>query len=719
MIVTDIFDKDQLETWETLCRNCGTKFIATGCIGFFSWAFFDMTPLKTYDRLFHMKDANFYIEHITNGAPGVVTVKHKRPHYFQDGDFVTFEDVKGMTEINGLEPRPVKVQSPISFSIEDTTRFGKYISGSGRVTYEKVPFLTKYNTLAENWSEPSLVQTFSIGKNNYIHEEFNHNVFMIYQKYQKQHKYIGSKFNIGTNTNDKKFWNRYEAPVNTSNELVELCVRHFKEIGNKEVLEKMIIFVIQEDELVMKFITDEEKNIKIEEFANKVIDIIHLRYYQFQPLAVLIANFCGIEVLKITGKLKPHRQLSYVNLFSTFPKEFREYIGNKKLNSEMNYTSYLHQLKEKGESDLIDQFRHIKDWRELNILCVGGGSKTMEFTKILHQINGATKGKCTIVDDALIKSESQNTNFMARHSNINDSKAKIISKFFKNKQSKLQPESINEHLIYGESERTAFKESLIKKADIIFTGLDNEDANQQVIEKSQKLGIPILVASSEDQDIHNHTLYPGFDDKIGNILQSLRQRLKEDRLQLKSRQIKYPFLRDHTVIWAIETYKMHFSRIYDELHDLKEDPEKFKASLLELISGGGLNAFASFKLELIKRLYLDDSISNFSDCVDIAIDSFQELYQISIRDLIKRHPQAEKNLDGTDFWDSMRRFPEILNLNSEPEYTKIFISCASKLYALLFCLPIPDEKIVDDIVASKLERESTITIQSTLGIFKN
>jgi ubiquitin-activating enzyme E1 len=40
---------------------------------------------------------------------GVVTALDETRHGFEDGDYVTFSEVEGMTELNGCEPRKVKV----------------------------------------------------------------------------------------------------------------------------------------------------------------------------------------------------------------------------------------------------------------------------------------------------------------------------------------------------------------------------------------------------------------------------------------------------------------------------------------------------------------------------------------------------------------------------------------------------------------------------------
>lgn len=59
-------------------------------------------------------------------------------HGLHDGDYVTFSEVKGMTELNGCEPRMVKVLGPSAFSIGDTSNFSAY-AGGGLCTQVKMP----------------------------------------------------------------------------------------------------------------------------------------------------------------------------------------------------------------------------------------------------------------------------------------------------------------------------------------------------------------------------------------------------------------------------------------------------------------------------------------------------------------------------------------------------------------------------------------------------
>lgn len=58
-----------------------------------------------------------------------------------------------MTELNGCEPRKIKVLGPYTFSIGDTTSFSKYVRG-GIVTQVKMPKIIHFKPLSESIKEP-------------------------------------------------------------------------------------------------------------------------------------------------------------------------------------------------------------------------------------------------------------------------------------------------------------------------------------------------------------------------------------------------------------------------------------------------------------------------------------------------------------------------------------------------------------------------------------
>ena len=55
----------------------------------------------------------------------IVSVNDDKRHKFQDGDFVKFSEVQGMTELNTLEPTEITTIDGYSFKVKvDATKFG-------------------------------------------------------------------------------------------------------------------------------------------------------------------------------------------------------------------------------------------------------------------------------------------------------------------------------------------------------------------------------------------------------------------------------------------------------------------------------------------------------------------------------------------------------------------------------------------------------------------
>jgi ubiquitin-activating enzyme E1 len=87
-----------------------------------------------------------------------VTCLDETRHGFQDGDFVTFAEVEGMHELNGCEPRKIKVLGPYTFSVGDTTGLGDYVRG-GLVTQVKMPETVSFKSLEASLAAPEVLMT--------------------------------------------------------------------------------------------------------------------------------------------------------------------------------------------------------------------------------------------------------------------------------------------------------------------------------------------------------------------------------------------------------------------------------------------------------------------------------------------------------------------------------------------------------------------------------
>ena len=75
-----------------------------------------------------------------------MTTLDETRHGLEDGDYVTFTEIKGMEKLNDGEPRKIIVKGPYTFSIGDVSGLGNYEEG-GLFAQVKMPKLLDFVSL--------------------------------------------------------------------------------------------------------------------------------------------------------------------------------------------------------------------------------------------------------------------------------------------------------------------------------------------------------------------------------------------------------------------------------------------------------------------------------------------------------------------------------------------------------------------------------------------
>lgn len=115
------------------CREAGTRFIMTETFGLFGYVFCDFGDEFVVVDTNGEEPLSSMIASVSSDNPGLVTVLDEGRHGLEDGDYVTFAEVKGMEALNASEPRPVVVKGPYTFTIEDTTGYSSTPGTGGYV----------------------------------------------------------------------------------------------------------------------------------------------------------------------------------------------------------------------------------------------------------------------------------------------------------------------------------------------------------------------------------------------------------------------------------------------------------------------------------------------------------------------------------------------------------------------------------------------------------
>ncbi|KAG8002640.1 Ubiquitin-like modifier-activating enzyme 1 [Nibea albiflora] len=137
VVLTNSTLEEQQQVGE-FCHSKGIKLIIADTRGLFGQLFCDFgEEMVVYDTNGE-QPLSAMISMITKDNPGVVTCLDEARHGFESGDYVTFTEVQGMTELNGCQPVEIKVLGPYTFSICDTAGFTDYVRG-GIVSQVKMP----------------------------------------------------------------------------------------------------------------------------------------------------------------------------------------------------------------------------------------------------------------------------------------------------------------------------------------------------------------------------------------------------------------------------------------------------------------------------------------------------------------------------------------------------------------------------------------------------
>ncbi|KAI9327506.1 hypothetical protein DFJ73DRAFT_766321 [Zopfochytrium polystomum] len=134
----------------------GIKFISADVRGLFGFAFNDFGDNFVVTDQTGEEPVSGMIAGISKEEAGVVACLEDHRHGLEDGDYVKFQEIKGMTALNDIEPVKVTVSGPYTFKIGDTRGFSDYIGG-GVFTQVKQPKVMKFLPLREAIKSPEFL----------------------------------------------------------------------------------------------------------------------------------------------------------------------------------------------------------------------------------------------------------------------------------------------------------------------------------------------------------------------------------------------------------------------------------------------------------------------------------------------------------------------------------------------------------------------------------
>ncbi|CAG9863506.1 unnamed protein product [Phyllotreta striolata] len=415
VVLTNSTRAEQLRISE-ITHNNDIALIIADTKGLFAQVFCD------FGKAFSVVDVNgeppvsTMIADISNDTESVVTCIDDTRHGMEEGDYVTFSEILGMTELNNCKPIKIKVLGPYTFSIGDTTKFSKYVRG-GIVTQVKMPKEVHFKPLKESLQNPEFVVT--------DFAKFDHPI-QLHLAFSTLHKFVEKTGRL------PKPWNKDDAAE----------------------------FIALAKSLAVNGSTDNEVNTDILNVFSKCCS------GDLNPINATIGGIVAQEVMKAcSGKFYPIYQWLYFDAIECLPQDKDEITEELAAPVDSRYDGQIAVFGKDFQKRL----------GELKYFIVGAGAIGCELLKNFAMMGlGTQGGQITVTDMDLIEKSNLNRQFLFRPHNVQQPKSATAAKVIK----KMNPDVnivAHENRVGPETENV-YNDEFFEVLDGVANALDNVDA---------------------------------------------------------------------------------------------------------------------------------------------------------------------------------------------------------------------------------------------------
>ncbi|TPP55713.1 Ubiquitin activating enzyme [Fasciola gigantica] len=627
-----------------ICHKLGIRIIIANTCGVFGKVFCDFgDEFTVFDPTGEDPPSVMIqqIEKVTNcvypliaaqSQQGLVTCLEETRHNFVDGDFVTFSEVKGMTELNGCEPRKVTVSGPDVFCIGSTSSFSEYISG-GICTKVKMPEKINFLSYRESFSKPQHLISDIVKMDR---APQLHLFFSALGEYTKQHK--GSL---------PGSWNQSD-----SREFLGLVRKLNDELADTSA------HVDQIDEQLTALFSYTSSG-------------------QCCPVQAVIGGFAAQEAMKAcTGKFVPLQQWLYFDATECLPIPHADPSLKDKTpevvpegDDAPRGTRYDGQIAIFGQSF---QERLL----QLKYFLVGAGAIGCELMKnfALMGVGASPGGKLTVTDMDSIERSNLNRQFLFRPWDISKMKAVVAAEAVKRMNPEMNIDA-HENRVGPETENI-YDDRFFEALDGVANALDNIEARTYVDRRCVYYRKPLLESGTLGTKANVQVVIPYLTESYSSSQDPPEKSFPACTLK------NFPYLIEHTLQWARDLFEGLFVQQSQSIASYIRETDKFMERTL---AGPGNQPIET--LENLKANLVDKKPASFDDCVSWARLLWQDLYSNSIVQLLFNFPSDHRTATGADFWSGTKRCPHPLQFDIKNPMHLDFVMAAANLRAFMFGIP--------------------------------
>ena len=714
VIITEIISLETAQTLNQYCRMKHIGFIYTCEFGLSSFLFTDFGDDFIIEDNNGLEPNKYYIKSISNSCPGIVEIDPIKNNLEENiylnigtGDFVSFKDVKGMTELNDTPPRPIRVINKTKFTIEDTTKFQEF-TGVGIVEEVKVP-------------RPAIFKPLSEAINVIYYED-------VIEDYLNEDSYLGSTAskmsneplmddlgiisNIKTSQDNiiineekkenipwiKMFYAEFEneSLKNLSNEKMHLAflalheyfnihqdLPNFNKIKeNKECIDISLKILSKAKEEGFRWAINLCKIDK--PFLDNVFKFCK---FKFTPFTNYLAGIVAQEVIKFTGLYKPISQWVYFNFFNLLNiSKVNDIIEKRNLTEENDKKNNI-------EPNILNIFNEIynEQIKDVNILIIGFNDISYEMIKLFIILglldNKENKIKIVSNNKYDIKEKLEELKHLGKKVDIPIIQEKLdlndnnINNNYLKKDWWINSNIIIDTLPFDSNEKekiSLIKNSKENKKILISLHCSKYSANSEIFLPEIKSDNYIIEETPKPQEEKNEIkIVDDYNDeedydKYKNIC-TLDEALNWSRNYFQDNFIKY-------IKYLIELINKSHS---------ESDMNKYIDNILSIEKENEKDFDISIKLiKIFKKLVTFKLGMNYETIVFYSMEIFEELFSKSAQKLLLKYP-SDLLLKNTNkkFWSGARKEPKqiIFDINNEEHFQLIY--CMTYFFCQILKLP--------------------------------
>ena len=622
VVMTHALLSEQLRV-NDMTHGSGTHFLSADVRGLFGTVFADLGTNFTCKDTNGEPPMDGIVVSVTQDKEGLVTTIDEKRHGLQDGDFVTFSEVQGMTELNGIEPRRVTVKGPYTFTIGDTSSFGQY-KGGGLFKQVKMPEFLNFKSLRESLAAPECIISDFAKMDRPI---ILHAAFEALSSFEEQH---GRSPRPRSKEDARAVVEQAQAILQSRGQLPE-----------GEEANKLATWLTTE--LAFQATGD------------------------LSPMVAFIGGFVAQEVLKAcSGKFHPLLQHMYVDVLEALPKEVPSLPESEFAPIGSRYDGQIAVFGKKFQE-------RIANTREF---LVGSGAIGCEVLKNWSMMGLGTgpQGQIFVTDLDTIEKSNLNRQFLFRTKDVGKFKSDTAAEAVVDMNPELKGKITTFQHRVGPETENVYDRSFFDGLDGVTNALDNVAARHYMDSRCVFFRKPLLESGTLGTKANTQVVVPDLTESYSSSQDPPEKSIPVCTLK------NFPNQIEHTIQWAREQFDELFEKPAANVNQYLTQRD-----YLSSLASAGDSGYAQ-QVEQIKEYLVDARPQTFDACIVWARLKFEENYVNIIKQLLFNLPPDAKTTTGQPFWSGPKRAPKPLVFDAHNELHLAYIVAAANIHAFNYGL---------------------------------